>query len=126
MDERDRPPPLRDAMRRLQNRQLHGHIEQPDHEIWMAYASMYKSAHAEDIISHVAECESQYDTHTRYLVVPDDLSVIAESGLMLTHFQPFMARLRGTHSTEHADTTAAHGADGHHRDLVDGDSSDSD
>ena len=107
-------------MRRLKNKQMLGNLEQPDYEAWLAFESTNLEAEAPDMIKDVAELEPQYDVNARYLTVPDDLSIIAESGILLTHFRPYMGRLRGTHSKLHLNAQTAL----YHLDHDDGDPSD--
>ena len=106
LPEKRRPPPLREAMRRLKNKQMLGNLEQPDYDQWLSFESTDLEAEALELIKGVAELEPQYDVNARYLIVPDDLSIIAESGIMLTHFRPYMGRLRGTHSKLYVDGSA--------------------
>lgn len=126
LEERRRPPPLREAMRHLKNKQMLGNLEQPDYDAWLAFETTDLEAESKEIIKDIAEYEPKLDVYARYLTVPDDLDIIARAGIILTHFRPFMGRLRGTHSNMYVGGSADLFGSDQHRAPVNGSGSDSD
>jgi hypothetical protein len=98
MNTNDLPPTIANALARLRDSSAMLCPEVPSVNRLMAFAANRQDANSRRRVAAVYEHERSHDSTFRWLTVPDDLMIIVEAGVFLTHWRSYITRINGEYS----------------------------
>ena len=98
MPDEEKPRSLTMALHRITERNSQLFPERPDVASLRVVDVNFNDPDGARRLERFSSMPPCYDSSSRLLTVPDDLIAIAEAGLLLSHWRPFMNRMTGTYT----------------------------